>query len=121
MNDNVIHEKSLSFAVRIVNLCKHLRKSDSEYILSKQILRSGTSVGAMVSESKYSESTADFIHKLSISLKEISEMIYWIKLLYATNYITQIEYESINKDAVEIRKILSSIIISSKNNASKDL
>ncbi len=117
MGDNIIHERSFAFAVRIVHLCRYLRESKGEFTLSKQILRSGTSVGAMVSESKYSESKADFIHKLSISLKEISETIYWIDLLHATDYISESEYNSIGSDAVEIRKILYSIIVSSKENS----
>ena len=84
--DNVLHEKSYTFAIRIVRLNKYLTSQKKEYILSKQILRSGTSIGALVSESKFAQSSPDFINKLSISLKEANETHYWIKLLKDTDY-----------------------------------
>ena len=81
MKENVIKEKSLRFAVRIVKLYKHLVKTEKEFLWSKQILKSGTSIGAMIRESEHAESTADFVHKMSIALKEANETEYWIELL----------------------------------------
>ena len=89
MNNNVIAEKSFSFSVRIVNLAKHLQKSKKEFILSNQILRSGTSIGANVAEAQRGQSTADFAAKMTISLKEANETQYWLKLLYKTDYISE--------------------------------
>jgi len=100
MRENIVKEKSLDFAVRIVKLSQYLSAEKKEFILSKQIMRSGTSVGAMVRESEHAESKADFIHKLSIAQKEINETIYWLELLMKTNYLDQIEYDSINADAI---------------------
>tara|TARA_B100000029_G_C17058612_1_gene772305 strand:- start:185 stop:556 length:372 start_codon:yes stop_codon:yes gene_type:complete len=116
MRENIVKEKSLDFAVRIVKLSQYLSAEKKEFILSKQIMRSGTSVGAMVRESEHAESKADFIHKLSIAQKEINETIYWLELLMKTNYLDQIEYDSINADAIEIIKLLTSIIVSTRNN-----
>lgn len=84
--------------------------------MSKQLLRSGTSVGAMVREAEHSESKADFIHKLSVAQKEINESIYWLQLLQATNYLNNDEFESVNTDAVELIKILTTIIKNTKQN-----
>ena len=113
-SDNIIHNKSYSFAVRIVNLSKYLKYEKKEYILSKQILRSGTSVGALVRESKFAQSKADFINKLSISLKEANETDYWIDLLFDTDYITKNMYDDMKKDINEIISLLVSIVKSSK-------
>ena len=115
MKDNILKEKSFNFAIRIVKLYQFLQSDKKEYILSKQLLRSGTSVGAMVRESEHAESKADFIHKLAIAQKEINESIYWIELLNATDYLTKNQFESINTDAIEIIKIITSIIKTSKN------
>ncbi len=112
----VTRNKSFSLAVRIVNLYKFLTEKKQEYVLSKQILRSGTSVGAMVRESECAESTADFIHKLSIAQKEINETIYWLELLCETDYINKDEFESLNYDAIEIKKLITSIIVTTKQN-----
>jgi len=106
----------MSLAVRMVNLYKYLTEEKREYVLSKQILRSGTSVGAMVYESEHSESTADFIHKLAIAQKEINETLYWLELLSKTEYITAKEYDSIRTDATEVIKLLTSILKTIKNN-----
>lgn len=111
---NVIEEKSFAFAVRIVNLCRYLRETKNEFVLSKQLLRSGTSIGANVAEAQQAQSTLDFVSKMSISLKEASETKYWIKLLFATNYLTESESTSILNDCIELEKILVSIIKSSK-------
>ena len=107
--DNIIASKSFDFAVRIVKLCQHLR-SKNETVLSKQLLRSGTSIGANVSEAMRGQSDADFISKLNIALKEANETDYWIKLLHRTDYLTDKEYASIDADANEIIAILVSII-----------
>jgi len=115
MKKSVLKEKSFRFAIRIVNLYKYLCEDKKEFVLSKQILRSGTSVGAMVWEAEHSESKADFIHKLAIAQKEISETIYWLELLKETEYISSKEYESINADAVEVMKIITSSIKTSKS------
>ncbi len=111
---NVIEEKSFAFAVRIVNLCRYLRETKNEFVLSKQLLRSGTSIGANVAEAQQAQSPLDFVSKMSISLKEASETKYWIKLLSATNYLTESESVSILNDCIELEKILVSIIKSSK-------
>jgi four helix bundle protein len=107
--NNIIVEKSFSFAIRIVNLYKHLNKNKKEFVLSNQILRSGTSVGANVNEVICGISKKDFLAKMYIAYKEIIETIYWIELLYKTEYLTEKEYTSILSEASEISKILSSI------------
>ena len=117
--NNIIKQKSFDFAVRIVKLYQYLYKDKKEFILSKQILRSGTSIGAMVRESEHAQSTADFIHKLSIAQKEINETLYWLELFQATNFLSSEEFESINDDAVEIIKLITSIIKTTKNNNNK--
>ena len=111
---NIIEEKSFAFAIRIVNLYKHLNEAKKEFVLSKQLLRSGTSIGANVAEAEQAQSTPDFVSKMSIALKEASETKYWIRLLASTNYLTEAETVSILNDCVEIEKILVSIIKSSK-------
>ncbi len=112
--ENIIREKSYAFALRVVKLYSFLCKEKQEYILAKQILRSGTSVGALVRECEHAESKADFIHKLSISLKEANETEYWLNILKDTNYITEALFLSLNKDLEEILKLLTSIIKTSK-------
>lgn len=109
---NLLKDKSFNFAIRIVKLYKYLNEEKKELILSKQMLRSGTSIGAMVSESEHSESKSDFIHKLSIAQKEANETLYWLKLLYMTDYISQ--NESINEDASELMKIITASIKTAK-------
>ena len=107
MRENVIKIKSFEFAVRIVKFYQFLCNEKKEFVLSKQVLRSGTSIGAMVREAEHSESKADFIHKLSIAQKEINETIYWLDLLRATDYISPQQFESIHADAVEIIKLIT--------------
>ena len=119
MKESLVSEKSLNFAVRIVNLYKHLCDEHKEYVLSKQVLRSGTSVGANIKEALYGQSKADFTSKMSISLKEISETEYWLELLMKTEYLTESEYESIQNDCSEIAKMLTAIVKSSRNTANK--
>ena len=116
MKDNVVKDKSLEFAVRIVNLYKFLVNEQKEFVMSKQILRSGTSIGANIREAEQAQSRADFINKLNIALKEANETEYWLELLIRTEYITREQYESINKDSTEINKLLISIIKTTKNN-----
>ena len=111
---NVILEKSMEFAVRIVKLSKYMQQEHKEYTLSKQVLRSGTSVGANVREAVYAQSRKDFVAKMSIALKEISETEYWLELLMKTEYVTEEQYESIRTDCVEIVRLLTSIVKSSK-------
>ena len=117
---NIITEKSFDFAVKIVNLYKLLVETHKEYILSKQLLRSGTSVGANIRESQNAESTADFIHKLSIAQKECDESIYWLDLLKATSYLNKNEHFKARNDAQELLKIIRSIILTTKQNRVKN-
>lgn len=109
MGNNIISEKSFEFSVRIVNLAKHLRSSKKEFILSKQILRCGTSIGANIAEAQRGQSTADFAAKMTISLKEANETQYWLRLLFRTNYISEKEYNSLNADLDEILSLLTAI------------
>lgn len=119
MGENVVLEKSFDFAVRIVKLNKYLISNKKEYVLSKQILRSGTAIGALVREAQQAESTADFIHKLAIALKEADETDYWLLLLNKTDYIAGDQFISLKNDAEELIKLLISIIKSSKENKNK--
>ncbi len=110
-----IYEKCLDFSVRIVGLYKYLCNEKKEFVLSKQLLKSGTSIGANLYEAKHAQSGDDFIHKYSISLKEASETKYWIELLYRTEYLTEKEYNSLMNDCVELNKILSASLVKLKN------
>ena len=113
--ENIIETKSFRFAIRVVNLYKYLCSEQKEYTLSKQLLRSGTSIGANVAEAQQAQSRADFISKLSIALKETTETKYWLRLLVATDYLTCTEFDSVVSDCVEIEKLLVSIIRTSRN------
>ncbi len=113
MKRNIIKDKSFEFAIRIVKLSKFLQEK-KEYILSKQILRSGTSVGAMIRESEHAESKMDFIHKLAIAQKEANETMYWLELLFKTNFIDEKMFKSLESDLIEIQKLLTSIIVTIK-------
>lgn len=108
-----IYEKAFKFSKRIIKLYKYLNENKKEYILSKQLLRSGTSIGANIKEARYAESTKDFIHKLQISLKEASESEYWLELL-KNEYLTEEEAESLLNDLKEIIKLLVTSIKKSK-------
>ena len=108
MSENAIEQKSFDFAVRTVKLYRHLTKK-KEYVLSKQVLRSGTSIGANVAEAQRGQSKADFHAKMSIALKEANETCYWIKLLYKTEYLTNGEYESLRADIEELLRLLITI------------
>ena len=107
--DNVIETKSFDFAVRIVNLYKHLTENKNEFVLSKQLLRSGTSIGANVAEAQKGQTKADFNSKMNIALKEAYETNYWVRLLHKTEYLTDKEFCSIDNDIKEITAILISI------------
>ena|SRR5258708_1508698 len=115
MKENVIKLKSFDFALRIVKLYQYLIEEKKEYILSKQLLRSGTAVGAMIRESEHAESKSDFIHKLSVGLKEANETEYWIELLHKSNFIDEKSFQSIQNDITELLKLLTAIIKTSKN------
>lgn len=106
--EKTVKYKSKKFSVRIVNLYKYLCDKKNEYVLSKQILRSGTSIGANIAESKCAISKKDFLSKIYIALKESAETLYWLDLLYETEYITDSQYESLYADCEEIKKMLSS-------------
>ncbi len=117
MKENIIREKSFSFAVRIVKLSRFLNEQKKEFVLSKQLLRSGTAIGALVREAEQAESKADFIHKMSIALKEANETDYWIEILFHSKIISQLEFETIKPDIIELIKLLISIVKSSKSRA----
>ncbi|RYY20925.1 MAG: four helix bundle protein [Chitinophagaceae bacterium] len=112
-------QKSFSFAVRIIRLNKVLNEKYREYILGRQLLRCGTSIGANVREAQNAESKSDFIHKIGIAQKEAGEVIYWLELLSATGYLNKIEFNSLIIDAQEISKIISSILLTSKQRLKK--
>ena len=106
---SIVGEKSRSFAVRIVKLYKYLCTEQKEFVMSKQLLRSGTSIGANLAEAEYAISRADFLAKAHIALKETSETLYWLDLLHETDYLADNQFSSIHQDAYEIKKLLSSI------------
>ena len=118
MTENVSVEKSFEFAIRIVNLYKYLIREHKEYVISKQLLRCGTSIGANVAEAQRGQSKADFAAKMNIALKEANETEYWLKLLYRTEFINKEQYDSINSDIQELLGILTAICRTSnaKNN-----
>jgi len=119
MKNNIVKNKSFDFAIRIVKLYQYLSSEKKEFILSKQLLRSETSIGAMIREAEHAESKSDFIHKFAVAQKEANEVIYWLELLKATDYLNQKEFENINNDAVSILKLITSIIKTSKSQLSK--
>ena len=113
--NNLILEKSKAFAVRSVNLYKYLTEQKHETVLSKQLVRSGTSIGANVKEAIRGQSKADFRSKMNIALKEASETEYWLEILFETDYLSETQFESMHKDTVELIKILISIVKSSED------
>ena len=114
MKENPTYQKAMSFAIRIVNVYKYLIEEKSERVMSKQLLRSGTSIGANFCESLSAESELDFIHKLAISQKEANETLFWLELLNKTDYLSDKQYESLESDCSELRKIITSIILTTK-------
>lgn len=122
MKENAVFIKSKEFAVRIVNLYRYLREDKKEYVMSKQLLRSGTSIGANIAESECAISDKDFLSKLYIAFKESAETQYWLDILFETSYLSSQEYESITADCTELKKMLSSITktIRNKGNAEEN-
>ena len=116
MKENILIDKSIDFAARIIKLQRYLVKDKKETIISKQIVRSGTSIGVNINEANYGQSKADFISKLHISLKETAETEYWLKLLFKSELLTNDEVESLLKDCLEIKRVLISSINTAKQN-----
>lgn len=116
MKENIVKTKSFAFAIRIVRLYQHLTKKEKEFILAKQIIRSGTSIGANIEEADGGISKADFSHKISIAYKEAKETHYWLRLLFATDYINKKIYDSMIEDCNELCKLLFSIIKTTRIN-----
>lgn len=112
--ENVLKTKSFDFAVRIVNLYKFLKKEYNEFVISQQVVASGTAIGALIREAEHAESTKDFLHKLNIGLKEANESKYWLDLLSATAFIDKRMYESLNKDCEELLKLLIASVKTTK-------
>jgi len=119
MEANAIVEKSFRFALRIVKLYQFLCEQRKEYVISKQLLRSGTAVGALVREAEQAESRADFIHKMAIALKEANETEYWLELLHQSNYLDDKSYTSISADTKSLLKLLTSIVKTTKEHIKK--
>ncbi len=119
--NNILLTKVDAYSNRIIRLYKYLKDVEKEFILSKQLLRSGTSIGANIAESQSAQSSADFIHKLEIALKEAKETHYWLEKLLVGEYINEVGYKSMSNDNVEINKLLTSIIITKKRNISNGL
>ena len=117
-NDSILRKKSFDFAVRIIKLYKFLKKSHSSYELAQQLVRCGTAIGALVREAEHAESRKDFMHKLYIGLKEANESIYWLELLFATDFINKKMFESMHKDASELSKMLVSSVKTLKERSS---
>ncbi len=116
MKENILIDKSVDFAARIIKLCKFLENAEKEHIISKQIIRSGTSIGANINEAQYGNSKADFVSKLHISLKETAETEYWLHLLFKSDYIDDKMFDSLLTDCLELKKLLISSINTAKRN-----
>ena len=109
MTENTVSDKSFDFAIRIVRLYQHLKQTRSEYVMSKQLLRCGTSIGANIAEAQYGQSKADFHAKMQIALKEASETSYWLRLLHRTDYLSETEFKSLMADINELLRLLTAI------------
>jgi four helix bundle protein len=114
--ENILKDKSFAFALRVVKLVSFLNSKKNEYVLGKQVLRSGTAIGALVSEAEFAQSKPDFVNKLSIALKEANETYYWLRLLHEGGFITRIMYESIQPQSKELIKLLVTSIKTTKEN-----
>ena len=114
MKNNIIKDKSYTFALRMIKAYKYLTQEQREFVLSKQVLRSGTSIGALVREAEHAQSDADFINKMSIALKEANETEYWLMLLKDSEYIDEKSFASIHTDCDELIRLLVSIVKTSK-------
>ena len=119
MKPNVVKDKSFTFAIRVVKLAQHLQEQKKEFVLSRQVLRSGTAIGALIREAEHAQSKADFVSKMSIALKEANETDYWLDLLHQTGYITADSYDSIQPDAQELIRLLVSIVKTSKGTSDR--
>lgn len=115
MKENAIRDKSFGFALAMVRLAKYLEYEKREYVLSRQVLRSGTAIGALVREAEHAESKADFIHKMSIALKEANETLYWLELLQQGEHIDPQTFKSVHPDCEELVRLLVSIVKSAKS------
>ena len=116
MVNNMVAEKSITFSIRLIKIYKILAQERKEFILSKQLLRSGTAIGALIREAEHGQSKADFLNKMNIALKEANETDYWLLLLYKGEYLTKKEYNSINADCSELLKMLIKIVKTTKEN-----
>lgn len=116
VKEDILKQKSFAFAVRIVKLYTFMCETKKEYVMSKQCLRSGTAIGAMIREAEYAASKLDFINKLTVAIKESNETLYWLDLLHETKHVESKSYNSIKNDAEELLKLLTSSIKTSKNN-----
>ena len=117
--DSLLHTKSCDFALRIVGMNKYLREQKGEFVLSKQILRSGTAIGALIRESEFAQSQADFVNKLSVALKEANETDYWLNLLHDSHYLNEVSFISMENDCGELIALLVSSIRTVKNKLMK--
>ena len=115
--DNTIKDKSFQFSVRIVKLCAYLQDTKKESVMTRQLLRCGTSIGANIAEAQFAQSRPDFISKLTIALKEAGETDYWLQLLYETDYLSKNQFVSIITDCDELESLLVSIVKTAKNNS----
>lgn len=116
---SIVGEKAYSFALRIIKVYKYLTLEEREFVLSKQLLKSGTAIGALTREAEHAQSKADFINKMSIALKEANETEYWLMLLKDSEYLDEQRFISIHKDCIELIRLLISIIKTSKENLKK--
>lgn len=116
MKENIVMNKSYAFALRMIKLYKYLIAEQKEYVLSKQVLRSGTAIGALIKEAEHAQSKADFINKMNIALKEANETEYWLMLLKDSDYLDEMMFTSIYNDSKELIKLLASIVKTSKEN-----
>ena len=118
-NDNIVMNKSYAFALRIIKMYKYLVAEHKEFVLSKQVLRSGTAIGALIKEAEHAQSKADFINKMNIALKEANETEYWLMLLKDSDYLDETSFLSTHADSIELIKLLASIVKTSKQNHAK--
>jgi four helix bundle protein len=116
MKENITAAKSIDFAIKIIQLYKKLVEEKGEYVMSKQLLRSGTAIGALIKEAEHAESKADFLHKMNIALKEANETSYWLFLLHKGGYISESVFNETNDDCLEIIRLLASIVKTTKAN-----
>ena len=119
MKENISAKKSVEFSIKIIELYKVLMSDKKEFVMSKQLLRSATAIGALIREAEHAESKADFLHKMNIALKEANETGYWLLLLYKGDYISENVYNDYNNDCLELIKLLASIVKTTKANLRK--